>query len=203
MMAGLTGRIISEGSGLKLANLVTLSRGMLIVPIVLLLLTSRTRAALTVYLLAAATDFVDGWIARWSGRASGFGAQLDAVVDNLFSLGILAFLLLYDPGLVTRQGLALTILFAGPLTYLAISWLLTGRMMMFHFWSAKAGALLLYLLWPLLYFTQYEDLLSMVAGVVGLSRLEQIIFILRRGTDLDAPNGFVRITGKPRSPSLG
>ena len=60
---------------------------------------------------------------------------------------------------------------------------------MFHFWSAKIGALLLFALWPVEAFTGHEELLLLAAGVVGLSRMEQVVFILRGGRDLDANHG--------------
>lgn len=185
--------VVTEGESLKLANLVTLSRVVLIGPIFALLVANRMLDALIVYGLAASTDVFDGWLARRSGRSSAFGAQLDAVVDNLFSLAILGFLLLAYPGLAQRHALALTILFAGPVLYLAASWLLKRRFLMFHFWSAKAGTVLLFCLWPLVAFMGSEVWIPVAAALVGLSRLEQIVFILRGGLDLDAPHGLARI----------
>lgn len=182
-------RTLTEDGGVKLANLVTLSRGAAIAPIFLLLGLGHGLAALALYVLAAATDLVDGWLARRSGRASAFGAQLDAAVDNLFSVAILGFLLLAFPRLGGRHALALTILFGAPLAYLALSWLLRRQFMMFHFWSAKAGAVLLFCLWPLMAITGWEGWIPVAAAVVGLSRLEQIVFICRGGRDLDAPHG--------------
>ena len=198
-MKGWAGLVLGEGGRLKLANLVTLSRGVAIVPIALLLVSGWSIAALGLYLAAAATDLVDGWLARREGRASEFGAQLDAIVDNLFSVGILAFLLLAYPGLWERHGLALIVLFGAPLAYLGLSWLLTRRLMMFHFWSAKAGAFLLFVLWPLIALTHWEGWIAVAAAVVGLSRLEQLAFILRGGVDLDAPHLLARIVN-PASP---
>ena len=192
-MRGLAGQVLGEGGGLKLANLVTLSRGIAIVPIAMLLVAGRPGAALALYLAAAATDLVDGWLARREGRASAFGAQLDAVVDNLFSLAILGFLLLAYPGLAARQGPALAVLFGAPVAYLGLSWLMTRRLMMFHFWSAKAGAFLLFILWPLIALSRWEGWIAAAAAVVGLSRLEQVVFIARGGADLDAPHGLAPV----------
>ncbi|HEX5378996.1 MAG TPA: CDP-alcohol phosphatidyltransferase family protein [Phenylobacterium sp.] len=193
-MRGVGGLILGEGGAVKLANLVTLSRGVAVAPIALLLLAGHAGWALALYLAAAATDLADGWLARREGRASEFGAQLDAAVDNLFSVGILVFLLLAYPGLASRQGLALAVLFGGPIAYLAASWLMTRRLMMFHFWSAKAGAFLLFVLWPLMAVTGWEGWVALAAAVVGLSRLEQLVFILRGGVDLDAPHGLSGVT---------
>lgn len=186
-------RVVAEDGGPKLANLVTLSRAVLIVPIFALLIAGHGLAALVVYVVAACTDLVDGWLARQSGRSSAFGAQLDAVVDNLFSVAILGFLLLAYPGLAQRHAVSLTVLFAGPVVYLAASWLLKRRFLMFHFWSAKVGAFLLFCLWPLVAITGSEAWIAITAALVALSRLEQVVFILRGGLDLNAPHGLAPI----------
>lgn len=186
-------RVFVEDGELKLANLVTLSRGLLIAPILGLLAAKQTTAALVVYVVAISTDLVDGWLARRTGRDSAYGAQLDATVDNLFSLAILAFLLMAYPGLGDRHGPALALLFAAPIAYLALSWLLTRRMLMFHFWSAKAGAFLLFVAWPLVAITGWEGWIAAAAAIVAFSRAEQVAFILRGGRDVEAPHALARI----------
>lgn len=182
-------RLLSEGGRVKIANIVTLMRGVSIVPIVALLWFDLGIWALILYIAAALTDMLDGWLARRSGRQSDYGSALDAAIDNVFSVAILAFLLMAFPGLGERHPFALFVLFGGPLIYLAVSLALTGRLMMFHFWSAKIGALLLFALWPVEAFTGHEELLLLAAGIVGLSRMEQVVFILRGGRDLDANHG--------------
>jgi phosphatidylglycerophosphate synthase len=182
-------RVLAEEGELKLANLVTVLRVVLIVPIILLLLVGLNGVALGLNMVAAGTDLVDGWLARREGRASGFGAQLDAFADNLFSLAILGCLLLAYPDLASRHGPALVILFGVPLIYIVVSYLLRQRVLMFHFWSAKIGALMLFSLWPLIALTQSEMWIPITAAVVGLSRLEQLIYILRGGFDLNAHHG--------------
>lgn len=193
-------RLVDEGGGLKLANLVTLSRALLILPILALLAVHRAQWALAVYVVAALTDAVDGWLARRNGQASDFGAQLDAVVDNVFSLAILVFLVVALPGIAHRHGPALIVLAVVPLAYLPLSWLLTRRVLMFHFWSAKAGAALLFSLWPLIAITGWEGWLPLAAGVTVLSRLEQIVFIVRGGRSLDERHGFSRVRSTSINP---
>jgi phosphatidylglycerophosphate synthase len=190
-------RLVFEQGRFKAANAVTLARGLLIAPIFALLVAGRTTAALAVYLIAALTDLVDGWLARRQGQSSNFGAQLDAVIDNIFSLAILGFLALAYPELVSRQWLACAILFGAPLAYLALSWAMTRRLMMFHVWSAKLGAVLLFSLWPAIAITGWEGWLWLSAAVVALSRLEQLILIARGGRDLEAAHGFVSVARPP------
>ncbi|WP_372784736.1 CDP-alcohol phosphatidyltransferase family protein [Phenylobacterium sp.] len=189
--------LVVERGEFKPANAVTLSRGLLIVPIFGLLWWGQATAALGLYILAALTDLADGWLARRFKQSSEFGAQLDAVVDNLFSLAILGFLALAYPGLIARQWAAAAVLFGGPILYLGLSWLLTRRLMMFHVWSAKVGAFLLFCLWPAIAVTGWQGWLWLSAAVVGLSRLEQLVLIARGGRDLNAGHGLVRVAEPP------
>jgi phosphatidylglycerophosphate synthase len=192
-MTGFPLSLVVERGAFKPANVVTLSRGLLILPIFGLLWQGYRTAALGLYVLAALTDLVDGWLARRFKQSSAFGAQLDAVVDNLFSLAILGFLALAYPGLIGRQWMAAAVLFGGPIVYLGVSWLMTRRLMMFHVWSAKIGAFLLFCLWPAIAITGWTGWFWLSALVVGLSRLEQVILIARGGRDLEARHGFVRL----------
>lgn len=191
--------LVVERGAFKPANAVTLTRALLIAPIFGLLLFGQSNPALGLYVLAAATDALDGWLARRFQQASEFGAQLDAVVDNLFSVAILGFLAMAYPELLARQWPAAVVLFGGPILYLGLSWLLTRRLMMFHVWSAKLGGFLLFCLWPAIAVTGWQGWLWLVAAVVGLSRVEQLILILRGGRDLNANHGFVRIGGPRRT----
>ena len=181
--------LIYEGGVFKPANLVTLSRGLLIAPIFGLLLSGHRTAGVVLYVVAASTDLLDGWLARRLKQSSEYGAQLDAVVDNVFSLAILGFLLLAYPGLAARHGAALAVLFGGPILYLGVSWLMTRRLMMFHVWSAKIGAFLLFCLWPAVEVTGREGWLTVAAAVVAASRLEQVVYMARGGRDLNAAHG--------------
>lgn len=193
-------RLIYEDGAIKLANLVTLSRAVLIVPILGLLAGGKVPLALAIYIFAACTDLVDGWLARRSGQASTFGAQLDAAVDNLFSVAILVFLAMAFPGLVARHPVAFWSLGWVPIVYLVVSWVLRRRLLMFHFWSAKAGAFLLFCLWPLMAVTHQEGWLVLAAAIVCLSRLEQVVFIFRGGLDVEAAHALVPL--EPRRSAL-
>jgi CDP-diacylglycerol--glycerol-3-phosphate 3-phosphatidyltransferase/cardiolipin synthase len=65
----------------------------------------RLRAALVV--LAAATDFLDGWIARHKGLATRVGALIDPVADRAFM--VTAFIVCLLDGLITPLELALLV----------------------------------------------------------------------------------------------
>lgn len=79
----------------SLPNLLTLSRILVIPPIVALLFFDDERArwiALGLYAVACITDFFDGYIARSMGQISRFGRFLDPVADKLLVASVILML---------------------------------------------------------------------------------------------------------------
>lgn len=85
------------------ANRITIARGVC-TAVVWVLLVQCARApsptlwwtALVLFTLAAATDFVDGMVARKLGQVSVFGRIVDPLVDKLLTIGSLVLLLGVD-----------------------------------------------------------------------------------------------------------
>lgn len=82
-------------------NLVTISR-IVLIPLIIgifylpadwLTLEEQNLAATAVFILAALTDWLDGWLARRLNQMSAFGAFLDPVADKLIVVGALIVLL--------------------------------------------------------------------------------------------------------------
>ena len=88
----------------NLPNLVTLLRIMLIplvvgvffLPDAVLSYENQNIAATAVFIVAALTDWLDGWLARRLNQTSAFGAFLDPVADKLMIAGALVVLLHLD-----------------------------------------------------------------------------------------------------------
>jgi cardiolipin synthase (CMP-forming) len=86
---------------LNIPNLITLSRiiliplliGLYYLPDAWLSEHGRNAAATLVFVLAAATDWLDGYLARRLNQMSAFGAFLDPVADKLIVVGALVVLL--------------------------------------------------------------------------------------------------------------
>ena len=86
---------------LNIPNLITLSR-ILLIPLIIgiyylpyewLTLHERNETATIVFILAAATDWLDGYLARRLNQTSAFGEFLDPVADKLIVAGALIVLL--------------------------------------------------------------------------------------------------------------
>ena len=88
---------------MNLPNLLTLSRIPLMLVVIGLLypelnnsLPWLSTCALLVFLFAALTDWLDGWLARKFGQVSEFGKFMDALSDKVLTLGMFISLLALD-----------------------------------------------------------------------------------------------------------
>lgn len=85
----------------SIPHLLTASRLLLLFPILFLLAEdSGAKAhwlAFGLFLLAGATDFLDGWAARRSGCASNIGTFFDPLADKIFANVLLVFLACRHP----------------------------------------------------------------------------------------------------------
>lgn len=95
---------------MNLPNWITLSR-LLVLPILLYCLTSPSREtrifSMIIFLVAAATDWLDGYLARKLNQVSELGKFLDPLVDKLLILG--PMLALIELGQVPAWGVFLVL----------------------------------------------------------------------------------------------
>ena len=80
------------------ANLITISRIILIFPVLLLVSEEKNLSnwfALALFVLAGITDHLDGYVARKTGTESPLGALLDLVADKLLVVIIISYLVSY------------------------------------------------------------------------------------------------------------
>ena len=77
---------------MTLPNALTAARAILVIPVIGLIATGDASLALLIFLGAAATDALDGPLARRRGGTSAFGAALDPLADKILVVGALAAL---------------------------------------------------------------------------------------------------------------
>lgn len=90
----------NENEILNLPNALTLLRIFLVPFLVVVLLTKftgREFVGLTIFLIAAITDFFDGWIARKRNQTTRMGALLDPIADKLLMSAAFISLVEMDP----------------------------------------------------------------------------------------------------------
>lgn len=85
---------------LTTANILTIAR-LVILPVMVWLFFVQASWAvwinLGLYILAALTDFLDGWIARKYNQISAFGTFLDPIADKIFVAAIMIMLIVSGP----------------------------------------------------------------------------------------------------------
>jgi len=74
---------------MSLANLITLSRGLMIAPVVILLASGHRWAAWWLFGVACATDLIDGYVARARDEVTRLGQVLDPIVDKSLYVSVL------------------------------------------------------------------------------------------------------------------
>jgi cardiolipin synthase len=92
------------------ANLLTISRMVLVPVFALCMLYGMPGWALFTFVVAGATDLLDGLIARWTQQQTTLGAWLDPMADKLLLLTMFVMLTLPGLGMPYRLPLWLTVL---------------------------------------------------------------------------------------------
>jgi CDP-diacylglycerol--glycerol-3-phosphate 3-phosphatidyltransferase len=99
---------------MSVPNIVTLSRLLLVAPFGYLLFAGYSRwTVLTIFALAAVTDWFDGFVARRLDQVTPEGAWLDQMVDRCFTMAIVLTLLAHAwlaNGVLARAGPSLPLL---------------------------------------------------------------------------------------------
>jgi cardiolipin synthase len=118
-----------------LANHLTLSRFVLVIPVAVMILQEKYWVALAIYAAAGVTDILDGVVARRRGSVSPFGVLLDPLADIAITTAV--FGALFANGLVplwvmVLLGVRYGMLFAG----CAVFWLTMGPV---RFQATPAG----------------------------------------------------------------
>ena len=96
--------LLTECGTIMIPNLVTASRLVLLLPLMLLLAYGRAPGtrwlAFGLFVFAGLTDFLDGWLARRLKCVSAVGTFFDPLVDKIFANVLLLFLALWYPAWV-------------------------------------------------------------------------------------------------------
>lgn len=88
-----------------MANMITLGRMALVIPFVIAFLANAAwnmKAALIIFMIAALSDFADGFVARRRNETSALGAALDPIADKVLIAA--ALILLVHNGIISGGG---------------------------------------------------------------------------------------------------
>jgi len=176
---------------MKLADAITWSRIVLILPITVLVLLHLRIAAGILVIVAFFTDFLDGYVARKTKTASKKGAELDSRVDSVCAIAFFAWIIF----LFYASFLQYWYLFAIMISLIILEMLVArwkiGTWTGLHLYSEKAGAIVGGIALALLFFLGFQLWLILPAVIVGsLGQIEAVIYLLKGGKNLDAKSMF-------------
>ena len=81
-----------SSKALTIPNLITLGRFVLVPIIIYLMMTDHWQVAFWLFVIAGASDGIDGFIARQFGQQSILGAYIDPIADKLLLVGVFVVL---------------------------------------------------------------------------------------------------------------
>ena len=76
-----------------MANAITLTRMLFVIPIGFAIYSEKMGVALVLFMVAALTDWLDGFVARKTGTVSEFGKVMDQIADKVLVNSVLIFAL--------------------------------------------------------------------------------------------------------------
>jgi phosphatidylglycerophosphate synthase len=133
-------------------------------------------------LVAGATDFFDGYLARRLGQESAAGARLDSLADNLLLVSAMAWIELLHPEILSQNTVLVVATFAIYLASLAVGVIKFHQLGNLHLYSSKVAGGALYSFAVITLITGvYEPLLLWVAAAAFMvssteTLLAQLLF---------------------------
>jgi len=130
--------------------------------------------------LAGATDFLDGFLARRLGTATASGARLDALADNLLLVSALAWLLWLHPDILATNGALVAAACTMHIASLGASRITFGSVVNLHLLGSKlaGGCLYGFALLTLLSGAYEPLLLTIAAGALITSSAESLLITM-------------------------
>lgn len=134
--------------------------------------------------VAAATDVIDGPIARHYRRTTAAGSSLDSLADHALSASLVAWIVWLRPGFVADQMPLLALWLAIGAAAIVVGWLKFRRFGDLHLYSAKVAGTLAYLfaIWLLMFGTYSRTAFHVVIIVCTVAALEHLAVLLSRRT---------------------
>jgi phosphatidylglycerophosphate synthase len=150
--------------------------------------------------VAGATDFLDGYLARRLGQASAAGAWLDSIADNLLLLSAMVWIELLHPEIARENPVLIAATFALYLASIGVGLVKFRRLGNLHLYSSKAAGGFLYTFAVLTLLTGgYEPLLLTLAAVAFMVSSAETLVAQLVFAAVDESMGSVLLVRKRRA----
>lgn len=164
-------------------NQITFLRLLLLFPLWYTALFNYRTSFVFFFLLAGATDILDGYLARKLNQVTHFGAAFDSLVDNLIGLSMVFWAYLWLPELIQDHLVLIIWIFILLAVNLSLQLWTYHRFLPLHLYSGKLELILIYLFFAHAVLYGYSNLFLSICVIVGVVTLiEEIIITLQRRT---------------------
>lgn len=142
--------------------------------------------------IAAATDVIDGPLARHYRRTTPEGSRLDSIADHALSASVLIWIVWLRPEFAVAEWPLLALWLCLGTGALLAGWAKFGRLGDLHLYSAKVAGALAYLfgIWLLIAGTYHPAAFLVVIAMCMLAAVENLLVILTR-SDIDEHIGSI------------
>lgn len=164
-------------------NQITFLRLLLLFPLWYTALFNYRTSFVFFFLLAGATDILDGYLARKLNQATHFGAAFDSFVDNLIGLSLLFWAYIWLPDLIQEHLLLIVMLFVILAISLSLQLWTYHRFLPLHLYSGKLELILIYLFFAHAVLYGYSNLFLYICAICGVVTIaEEMIITLQKRT---------------------
>ncbi len=161
----------------KIPNILSSLR-IVLIPFLFLFINNQ-KIFLTIVIIAAITDILDGFIARRFNIATKKGASLDAIADNLFMISALICIGILFPEIIKENmTLAVILLY---IINIMLKLFVLKKIVFIHLYSGKlsAWAGYFFILYTIIF--GYNKLVLYIVAIVYITRLiEEILIIIKK-----------------------
>ncbi|MFW5951988.1 MAG: CDP-alcohol phosphatidyltransferase family protein [Gemmatimonadota bacterium] len=132
--------------------------------------------------VAGLTDVLDGPVARWTGRSSRIGGQLDSVADILLMGSIFWWFVLLRPEFFIENAIPLVVWAVIGSAAVVVTLVKFGRFGNLHLYSAKAAGVVDYVfaVWVIVFGTYSQGFFVIAVGLAILASTETLLVALTR-----------------------
>jgi phosphatidylglycerophosphate synthase len=160
----------------NIPNLLSLSRLILVPALWVFALLDQPKVVGLGLIAAAATDVLDGQLARRLGKITTFGSKLDSIADICVTFSAIGWLLVLRPEVIRAHPYFVAVLTATGIFSLVLGWYKFGRLADFHLTSGRAAGIVGYIfLIDLFLFARYTQpifyALMVLAWIVAIEAL--------------------------------
>ena len=166
---------------MKIPNILSLSRIFIIPLLLYLALNNYKTFFITLFILGAITDILDGYLARKLKQETELGSKLDSIADYIYYPFGLITLLIFSPTLIQNHKILIITISTLAIIQIIIKLLLIKNIKSPHYYSSKLSSFSLFILTTYtIIFNYNKTLFYITATIVTIAILENFLPMIKQ-----------------------